>query len=103
MIIGFRVSVSSPHIHSFPLPASLKKGGMVIGVSPWYLMAWKTLFDVRNNFHEKDLCFLSFSSSNCRVSSCCRQDPSEFGLLFVRVCFTRSHCAPSMLRGPDDN
>jgi len=57
MIIGCGVSVSSPHILSFPLPASLKKGGMVMAVSPCYLVAWKTLFNVRNSFHEKDLCF----------------------------------------------
>jgi len=57
MIIGCGVSVSSPQILSFPLPASLKKGGMVMAVSPWYLVAWKTLFNVRNHFHEKDLCF----------------------------------------------
>ena len=57
MITGCGVSVSSPHILFFPLPASLKKGGMVMAVSPWYLVAWKILFDVRNNFHEKDLCF----------------------------------------------
>jgi len=103
MIIGCGVSVSSPQILSLPLPASLKKGGMVMAVSPWYLVAWKTLFNVRNSFHEKDLCFSSLSSSNCRVSSFCRQDPSEFGSFFVQVCFTRCHCAPSMLRGPDGN
>jgi len=34
MIVGCGVSVSSPHILSFPLPASLKKGGMVMPVSP---------------------------------------------------------------------
>jgi len=39
MIIGCGVSVSSPHILSFPLPASLKKSGMVMAVSPWYLVA----------------------------------------------------------------
>jgi len=85
MTIGCGVSVSSPQILSFPLPASLKKGGMVMAVSPWYSVAWKTLFNVRNNFHEKDLCFLSLSNSNCRVSSFCRHDPSEFGLVFVKV------------------
>jgi len=85
MIIGCGVFVSSPQILSFPLPASLKKGGMVMAVSPWYLVAWKTLFNVRNNFHEKDLCFKSLSDSNCRVGSFCRQDPSEFGLVFVKV------------------
>jgi len=93
--------VSSPQILSFPLPASLKKGGMVMDVSPWYLVAWKTFFNVRNNFQETDLCFLSLSNSNCRVSSFCGQDPSEFGLVFVKVCFKRCHCAPSMFRGPD--
>jgi len=45
--------------------------------------------------------FLSLSNSNCRVSSFRRLDPSEFGLAFVKVCFKRCHCAPSMLRGPD--
>jgi len=69
--------------------------------SPWYLVAWKTLFNVRSNFQEKDLCFLSLSNINCRVSSFNRLDPSEFGLAFVKVCFRRCHCAPSMLRGPD--
>ena len=46
--------MSSPQIRYFPLPASLKKVGMVMAVSPWYSVAWKTLFNVRNNFHEKD-------------------------------------------------
>ena len=59
MIIGCGVSVSTPQVLSFPLPASLKKGGMVMAVSPWYLVAWKTLFNVRNNFREKDLCVYS--------------------------------------------
>ena len=86
------VSVSSPQILSFPLPASLKKGGMVMAVSPWYLVAWKTLLNVRNNFQEKDGCFLSISNINRRVSSFCRLDPSEFGLAFVKVCFNRCHC-----------
>jgi len=101
MTVGCGVAVSSPQILSFPLPASLKKGGMVMAVSPWYLVAWKTLFNVRNNFQEKDLCFLSLSNIYCRVSSFCRLDLSEFGLAFVKVCFRRCHCAPSMLRGPD--
>jgi len=92
MTIGCGVEVSSPQILSFPLPASLKKGGMVMAVSPWYLVAWKTFFNVRNNFQEKDLCFLSLSNINCRVSSFCRLDPSEFGLAFVKVCFNRCHC-----------
>ena len=70
-------------------------------VSPWYLVAWKTLFAVRHNFQEKDLCFLSLSDFNCRVSSFCRLAPNELGSAFVEVCFKRCHCAPSMLRGPD--
>jgi len=53
MTIGCGVAVSSPQILSFPLPASLK----VMAVSPWYLVAWKTLFNVGNNFQEKGLCF----------------------------------------------
>ena len=57
MTIGCGVSVTSPQILSFPLPASLKKGEMVMAVSPWYLVAWKTIFNVLNNLHEKDLCF----------------------------------------------
>jgi len=57
MTVGCGVAVSSPQILSFPLPASLKKGGMGKAVSPWYFLAWKTLFHVRNNFQEKDLCF----------------------------------------------
>ena len=100
MTIGCGVSVSSPQILSFP-PAFLKKGGIAMAVSPWYLVAWKTLFNVRNNFHEKNVCFFPLSNSNCRVSSFCRQDPSEFGLALVKVCFKRCHCAPPMLKGPD--
>jgi len=57
MTIGCGVAVSSPQILSFPLLASLKKGWMVMAVSPWYLVAWKALFNVRNSFPEKDLCF----------------------------------------------
>jgi len=57
MTIGCGVAVASPQILSFPLPASLKKGGMVMAVSPWYLVQWKTLFNVYNDFQEKDLCF----------------------------------------------
>ena len=57
MTVGCGVAVSSPQILSFPLPASLKKGVMVMAVSPWYLVAWKTLCNVRNNFQEKDPCF----------------------------------------------
>ena len=79
MTVGCGVAVSSPQILSFPLPASLKKGGIVMAVSPWYLVAWKTLFNVSNNFQEKDLCFLSLSNVNFHVSSFCRLDPSEFG------------------------
>jgi len=55
--IGYGVVVSSPQTISFLLPAPLKKGGMVMAASPWYLVAWKTLFNVCNNFQEKDLCF----------------------------------------------
>jgi len=54
MTVGCGVAVSSPQILSFPLPAFLKKGGMVRAVFPWYLVTWKTLFTVRNNFQEKD-------------------------------------------------
>ena len=57
MNVGCEVAVSSPQILSFPLPAFLKKGGMVRTVYLWYLVAWKTPFIVRNNFQEKDLCF----------------------------------------------
>jgi len=99
--VGCEVAVSSPQILSFTLPAFLKKGGMVRAVSPWYLVAWKTSFIVRNNFQEKDLCFFSLSNFHCHVSSFCRLAPSVFGLAFVKVCFRRCHCAPSMLRGPD--
>ena len=101
MTISCGFAVSSPQILSVPFPASLKKGGMVMAVSPWYLVAWKTLFKVLNNFHEKDLCFLSVSNSNCRVSSFCTQDPNEFGLAFAKLGFKRCHRAPSILRGPD--
>ena len=51
------VTISSPQILSFPLPEFLKKGGMVRAVSPWYFVAWKTPFNVRNNFQEKDFGF----------------------------------------------
>jgi len=101
MTVGCGVAVSSPQILSFPLPEFLKKGGMVRAVSPWYFVAWKTPFNVRNNFQEKDFGFLSLSNFNCRVSSFCRLAPSVFGLAFVKVCLRRCHCAPSMLRGPD--
>jgi len=57
MTVCCGVAVSSPQILSFLLPAFLKKGGMVRAVSPWYLVAWKTPFIVRNNFQANDLCF----------------------------------------------
>ena len=57
MTIGCGVTVSSPQILSCPLPASLKKGEMVMAVSPWYLVAWNFFFNVLDNFHENDLCF----------------------------------------------
>ena len=98
MTIGCEVAVSSPQIISFPLPASLKKGGIIMAVFPWYLVSWK---NVNNNFQEKNLCFKSLSNLNCRISSFCQLDPSEFGLAFVKICFRRCHCAPPMLRGPD--
>ena len=98
MNVGCEVAVSSPQILSFPLPAFLKKGGMVRAVSLWYLVAWKTPFIVRNNFQDEDLCFLSLSNFNCSVSLFCRLAPSELGLAFVNVCFRSCHCAPSMLR-----
>ena len=40
---------------SAPLLAFLTKGGVVKAVSPWYCVAWKTLFIVRSNFQEMDL------------------------------------------------
>ena len=49
MTVGCGVAVSSPQILSLPLPASLKKGGMVMAVFPWYLVARNTLFNVRNS------------------------------------------------------
>ena len=49
------LTISSPQILSAPLLAFLKKGGIVEAVSPWYCVAWKTLFIVRSNFQEKDL------------------------------------------------
>ena len=96
-----QLTLNFPQILSAPLLAFLKKGGIVKAVSPWYCVAWNTLFIVRSNFQEKDLCCLSLSSLSCRVSSFCRLDPRELGSSFVRVCFKRCHCAPSMLRGPD--
>jgi len=101
MTIGCGLAVSSPQILSTPLLAFLKRGGIVKAVSPWYCVAWNTLFSVRSNFQQKDLCCLSLSSLSCRVTSFCRLDPRELGSSFVRVCFKRCHCAPSMLRGPD--
>ena len=74
MPIGCGFAVSYPRILSVPLPAFWKKGGMVIAVSPWYFVAWKNFFNVRSNFQEKDLCFLSLSNLSCRVSSFCRLD-----------------------------
>jgi len=101
MTIGCGLVVSSPQILSSPLLAFLKKGGVVKAKSPWYCVAWNTLFSVRSNFQEKDLCCFSLSSFNSRVSSFCRLDPRELGSSFVMVCFKRCHCAPSMLKGPD--
>ena len=101
MTIGCGLTVSSPQILSVPLLAFLKKGGIVQAVSPWYCVAWKTLFSVRSSFQEKDLCCLSLSSLNCRVSSFCMLDSRGLGPSFVRVCFKRCHCAPSILKGPD--
>jgi len=57
MTIGCGLTISSPQILSVPLLAFLKKGGIVKVVSPWYCVAWKTLFIVRSNFQEMDLCF----------------------------------------------
>ena len=99
--VGCGVAMSSPQILSFPLPAFLKKGGMIRAEPPWYLVAWKNPFTVRNNFQEKDLCFFSLSSFYCCVSSFCRLAPSVLGSAFVKVCLRRCHCAPSILRGPD--
>jgi len=101
MTVGSKVAVSSPQILSFSLPTFLKEGGMVRAVPPWYLVAWKTPFIVRNNLQEKDLCYFCLSNFNCRVSSFCRLDPSVLGFAFVKVCFRRCHCALSMLIGPD--
>ena len=100
MIVGCGVVISSPQFLSLPLPAFLKKGGMMRAVSPWYLVAWQAPFTVRNNFQEKDLCFL-LSSLSCRVSSFCMLDPSVLGSELVKVCLRRCRCAPSILRGPD--
>ena len=50
MTVGCGVAISSPQILSFPLPTFLKKGGMVRTVSPCCLVAWKTPFNVRDNF-----------------------------------------------------
>jgi len=99
--VGCGVAISSSQIISLPPPAFYKKGGMMSVVSPWYLVAWKAPFTVRNNFQEKELCFLSLSSLSCRVSSFCMLAPRVLGSEFVRVCFRRCHCAPSILIGPD--
>jgi len=57
MTVGCGVAISSPQILLSPLSAFLKKGGMVMAVSPWYLVARKTPFIVRSNFQANDLCF----------------------------------------------
>jgi len=57
--IGCGLTISSPQILSVPLLAFLKKGEIVKAVSPWYCVAWKTLFIVRSSFQEKDVCYLS--------------------------------------------
>jgi len=101
MTVGCGVVISSPQILSLPLLAFLKKGGMVRAVSPWYLVAWKTPFTISNNFHAKDLCFLSLSSLSCCVSSFCMLALNVLGSQLVEVCLRRCHCAPSILRGPD--
>ena len=54
MTIGSGLTVSFPQILSAPLLAFLKKEGIVEAVSPWYCVAWKTLFSVRSSFQEKD-------------------------------------------------
>jgi len=101
MTVGCGVAISSPQILSLPLPAFLKKGGMVKAVSPWYLVAWKAPFTVRNIFQANDLCFLSLSSLSCRVSSFCMLAPSALGSEFFRVSLRECHCAPTRFRGPD--
>jgi len=101
MTIGCGLAVSSPQILSAPLLAFLKKGEIVKAVSPWYCVAWNTLFSDRSHFQEKVLCCLSLSSLSCRVSSFYRLDPRGLGPSFVRVCFKRCRCAPSILKGPD--
>ena len=53
MTIGCGLTVSSPQILSAPLLAFLKKGGIVKAVSPWYCVAWKTLFSVRSSFRRR--------------------------------------------------
>jgi len=73
--IGCGVEILSPQIFSFPLPAFLKKGGMVRAVSPWYLVAWNTSFIARSTFQAYDLCFLSLFQLSCRFSSCCMLRP----------------------------
>jgi len=101
--IGSGVGIFSPQILSFPLPAFLKKGGMVRAVSPWYLVAWKTSLTVRSIFQAYDLCFLSLSKLSCRCSSFCMLAPSELEPESFRVCLRRCHCVPSRLKGPEGN
>jgi len=72
-----------------------------MAVSPWYFVAWNMFLTIRSSFQEKDLCFLSLSRGCYRVSSVCRLDPIGLEPLFVKVCFRRCHCAPSMFNGPD--
>jgi len=69
MTVGCGVAISCPQILSLPLPAFLKKGGMLRAVSLWYLVALKTSFTVRNIFQANDV-FLVFVQPklSCQIS-----------------------------------
>jgi len=95
MTVGCGVEISSPQILSLPLSAFLKKSVMVMAVSPWYFVAWKTHFIVRSNFQANDLCFSSLSNFSSCVNLFCKLAPNVIGLAFVRVCFRSCYCAQS--------
>jgi len=103
MTIGCGDGFFSPRILSFPLPAFLKKGGMVRAVSPWYLVAWKSSLTARSIFQAYDLCFVCLSKLSCLLSSCCMLATSALEPESSRVCLRRCHCTPSRLKCPEGN
>jgi len=94
------VEILSPQILSFPLPAFLKKGGMVRAMSPWYLVAWNTSFVARSTVQAYDLCFLSLSNLSCCFSLCCMLRPRGLVSESSRVLGAIAN-APSRRKGPE--